>query len=237
MMEVMIHEEVVENHVNTIRSYGDTMHEEEYVAGGNVGVGSLSPLTAVALILSFSTLYLQWNRYAASRDAAEYAARIKNQQKRHEADLRKDEDDKVDNDARDDEYESIDNSMSEQEEERQLDTDKSEGGDDNDNDNEEKAEEEDFEIIDLPAEVEKDITENYSKSLKKNGLDSTEDTTENSSSTSTANSNSNSNSNSRSNQWRCACEGGFLPPGMLSSLGGAEAVFRLGTGQCYHKQT
>lgn len=38
------------------------------------------------------------------------------------------------------------------------------------------------------------------------------------------------------NQWRCACEGGFLPPGMLRSLGGAEAMMRLGTGQCYHKQ-
>jgi hypothetical protein len=38
------------------------------------------------------------------------------------------------------------------------------------------------------------------------------------------------------NNWRCACEGGFLPPGMLKSFGGAEAVMRLGTGQCYHKQ-
>ena len=38
------------------------------------------------------------------------------------------------------------------------------------------------------------------------------------------------------NQWRCACEGGFLPPGMLKSFGGAEAMMRLGTGQCYHKQ-
>ena len=36
-----------------------------------------------------------------------------------------------------------------------------------------------------------------------------------------------------SNQWRCACEGGFLPPGMF---GGVEAVMRMGTGQCYHKQ-
>jgi hypothetical protein len=37
-------------------------------------------------------------------------------------------------------------------------------------------------------------------------------------------------------QWRCACEGGFLPPGLLKSFGGAEAMMRLGTGQCYHKQ-
>jgi hypothetical protein len=35
------------------------------------------------------------------------------------------------------------------------------------------------------------------------------------------------------NNWRCACEGGFLPPGMF---GGAEAVLRMGTGQCYHKK-
>jgi hypothetical protein len=38
-----------------------------------------------------------------------------------------------------------------------------------------------------------------------------------------------------SSNWRCACEGGFLPPGMLQSLGGAEAVIRMSTGQCYHK--
>jgi hypothetical protein len=36
-----------------------------------------------------------------------------------------------------------------------------------------------------------------------------------------------------SNGWRCACEGGFLPPGLL---GNAVAVFRMGSGQCYHKQ-
>jgi hypothetical protein len=35
------------------------------------------------------------------------------------------------------------------------------------------------------------------------------------------------------NNWRCACEGGFLPPGMF---GGAEAVMRMGAGQCYHKK-
>jgi hypothetical protein len=38
------------------------------------------------------------------------------------------------------------------------------------------------------------------------------------------------------NNWRCACEGGFLPPGMLKTFGSAEAMMRLGTGQCYHKQ-
>lgn len=42
---------------------------------------------------------------------------------------------------------------------------------------------------------------------------------------------------SNNNTWRCACEGGFLPPGMLKSFGTAEAMMRLGTGQCYHKQT
>ena len=41
---------------------------------------------------------------------------------------------------------------------------------------------------------------------------------------------------SNASNWRCACEGGFLPPGMLSSLGGAEAVIRMSTGQCYHKK-
>jgi hypothetical protein len=37
--------------------------------------------------------------------------------------------------------------------------------------------------------------------------------------------------------WRCVCENGFLPPGLLKSFGSAEAIVRLGTGQCYHKQT
>lgn len=37
------------------------------------------------------------------------------------------------------------------------------------------------------------------------------------------------------NEWRCACKGGFLPPGLLKSFGGAEAVLRMSTGQCYHK--
>jgi hypothetical protein len=45
------------------------------------------------------------------------------------------------------------------------------------------------------------------------------------------------NDTTNSNNWRCVCETGFLPPGMLKSLGGsAESVFKLGTGQCYHKQ-
>jgi len=40
---------------------------------------------------------------------------------------------------------------------------------------------------------------------------------------------------SSSYQWRCACENGFLPPGLLKNLGGAEAMLRMGTGQCFHK--
>jgi len=39
------------------------------------------------------------------------------------------------------------------------------------------------------------------------------------------------------NNWRCACEGGLFTPGMLKSFGSAEAMIRLGTGECYHKQT
>lgn len=37
------------------------------------------------------------------------------------------------------------------------------------------------------------------------------------------------------NTYRCACETGFLPPGLLKSFGGVEAMLRVGTGQCYHK--
>ena len=36
-------------------------------------------------------------------------------------------------------------------------------------------------------------------------------------------------------KWRCACEGSFLPPTLLRSFGGAEAIFKAGMGQCYHK--
>lgn len=46
----------------------------------------------------------------------------------------------------------------------------------------------------------------------------------------------NTHNNTTTSKWRCACEGGFLPPGMLQSLGGAEAVIRMSTGQCYHKR-
>jgi hypothetical protein len=41
---------------------------------------------------------------------------------------------------------------------------------------------------------------------------------------------------SNTSNWRCACEGGFLPPGLLKTFGSAEAVIRMSTGQCYHKQ-
>ena len=37
------------------------------------------------------------------------------------------------------------------------------------------------------------------------------------------------------NNWRCVCETGFLPPGLLKSFGGMESVVRMSTGQCYHK--
>jgi hypothetical protein len=35
--------------------------------------------------------------------------------------------------------------------------------------------------------------------------------------------------------WRCVCETGFLPPGLLKSFGGMESMIRMSTGQCYHK--
>ena len=36
--------------------------------------------------------------------------------------------------------------------------------------------------------------------------------------------------------WKCACEFGFLPEGLLKTFGNAEAIMRLGVGQCYHKK-
>jgi hypothetical protein len=35
------------------------------------------------------------------------------------------------------------------------------------------------------------------------------------------------------NNWRCVCGQGFLPAGMF---GNAEAVLRMGSGQCYHNK-
>jgi hypothetical protein len=43
--------------------------------------------------------------------------------------------------------------------------------------------------------------------------------------------------NNNNNNWRCACEFGFLPAGMLKTFGNAEAIAKLGIGQCYHKQS
>ena len=43
------------------------------------------------------------------------------------------------------------------------------------------------------------------------------------------------NDNNTNITWRCACENGFLPAGLLKNFGGAEAVMRMGVGQCYHK--
>jgi hypothetical protein len=40
----------------------------------------------------------------------------------------------------------------------------------------------------------------------------------------------------QTNGWRCACEGGFLPPGLLQNFSGAEAVLRMSAGRCYHKK-
>mmetsp|Transcript_13899 Transcript_13899/g.32376 ORF Transcript_13899/g.32376 Transcript_13899/m.32376 type:complete len:168 (+) Transcript_13899:109-612(+) len=56
--------------------------------------------------------------------------------------------------------------------------------------------------------------------------------------------NENANRNSPVNEqtvgsrriWKCACEFGFLPAGILKTFGNAEAMMRLGVGQCYHKK-
>jgi len=36
--------------------------------------------------------------------------------------------------------------------------------------------------------------------------------------------------------WKCACEFGFIPAGLFKTFGNAEAMMRLGVGQCYHKK-
>eukprot|EP00536_Pseudo-nitzschia_multiseries_P002105 jgi/Psemu1/301236/fgenesh1_kg.28_\ len=37
--------------------------------------------------------------------------------------------------------------------------------------------------------------------------------------------------------FKCACELGFLSSGVFKTFGNAEAMMRLGLGQCYHKQS
>lgn len=44
-------------------------------------------------------------------------------------------------------------------------------------------------------------------------------------------------SNKEEEEWRCVCETGFLPPGLLKNFGNMEAMVRMSTGQCYHKTT
>jgi hypothetical protein len=42
----------------------------------------------------------------------------------------------------------------------------------------------------------------------------------------------NRSNNDSISSWRCACEGGFLPPGLFGNM---ESVLKMGSGQCYHK--
>jgi len=57
-------------------------------------------------------------------------------------------------------------------------------------------------------------------------------------------SNETANRNAQRNQktevkgriWKCACELGIFPAGILKTFGSAEAIMRLGLGQCYHKK-
>lgn len=200
-MSEVLHEEVSDVvGFDTFSSVSEKISNED-------GSGSLNPITAIALVLSFSTLFLQWNRYTASRDAAEYATKIKNQQQFQERKSLQNEEETVDSDNL---------------------SCKSENGEEDSKRPSEDSDDEDFEIVEVPAEVEKDMAENYTSSLQDKGLnqsdtDGAEDYNEPVQKT----------LNDKVVQWRCVCEGGFLPPGMF---GGAEAVFRLGTGQCYHKQ-
>jgi hypothetical protein len=44
------------------------------------------------------------------------------------------------------------------------------------------------------------------------------------------------NSTTDISRFQCSCAAGFLPRGILKTFGSAEAIMRLGSGQCYHKQ-
>lgn len=70
-----------------------------------------------------------------------------------------------------------------------------------------------------------------------NGATAADRSTPGVSTTNTSNTAPNSDliSDEDSENWRCVCETGFLPPGLLKSFGGMEAMVRMSTGQCYHK--
>lgn len=77
------------------------------------------------------------------------------------------------------------------------------------------------------------ITDN--KSDKKAASTTNSRTTESSNSANDGGS-SNSTAAEQRTTWKCSCELGFFPAGMLKTFGNAEAMMRLGVGQCYHKQ-
>ena len=181
-----------------------------------IGGGIFQGAFVVILVLIFSVLYVQWNSHAASRDAAEYAAKVLLQQNQQE-DQRK-RNDKADNGI----VNTVGNSTSESQTERSISTEASteeEEGKNGTSSSPQKS----------LAEAEEPMNEKTIQDEKKAENEQKGNVILEEGKTSTK--------NLFDNQWRCACEGGFLPPGMLQSLGGAEAVFKMGMGECYHKQT
>ena len=169
------------------------------------------------LTVIFTVVYIQWNRRAASIDAIAYATKIR-QQQQQAVDMKKkavleaiDDTSQENSDAR----KSPDNNIPLADPKTILDAAESQGANANIN-------------ISIEGEASNNA-ENTTDAMK-----DTVPTKSNSDDNERDDEAMSSFSNNTNNQWRCACEGGFLPAGMLQSLGGAEAVFNMGIGSCYH---
>jgi hypothetical protein len=82
------------------------------------------------------------------------------------------------------------------------------------------------------------LDQNYTNFVKRNPISNQKEDKNIVSPTQPANSTITTGENNfnRKTKWQCACEGGiFLPSSILKSFSGAEAVFKMGSGQCYHK--
>ena len=188
-------------------SFYCTMHRTDESA---VGVVPREILVGL-LIVVFTILYIQWHRQAASRDAIAYAAKIRQQ-----------EAEKTTLEDKGTKESSADTTNKESPDSDEPNTPIA--GENNDQIKNNIAASE--EIYPEDTSLAEDANNNPSEPEAEAPNESSSDGESNSADEDVISSNN--------NQWRCACEGGFLPAGMLQSLGGAEAVFNMGIGACYH---
>ena len=191
-------------------------------ASGKIVLTTQNVLVGLLMAI-LSLIYLKWNNYAAaSRDATTYAAKIRQRQRQQEQE------------AFQVKKEDINNSQQNKTPGTETCTEQNPSQLPAEMRSEESAVAVGDDMPKTDISVTNDPNDESKKEMASQNSSANqgkEKIEEKSKSTPTRNT---LQMNSNNNQWRCACEGGFLPPGML---GGAEAVFRMGTGQCYHKQS